>query len=264
VETYASVPPAMSENVKIKAGWVIHGQAAIVPGLAFGPTWLKGGGGKTGPLVTGMHNLLYKDVVFIGKGKYALGGVVKYMQGLQFVKIQCGIREGMMVESFEKSEYGGGDDQVMVKVTRQNLTRVPYYLYVLEYKESDRTLSKLLVEYVVPIVSFAGGITHAAVSPEVVPTEGMDLGLKLMFGSVEAGFDAYDATKGLFKHDIRGLLNIAYKCEKVKVVLTSRSNAYPGETVIATHRHTHPMPYFAQDIVNAIGRSRSVTQARGA
>jgi hypothetical protein len=245
----------MSNPVKIKSGWSIHGQAAIIPGLAAGPAWLRGEAGKTGPLVTGMHNLLYKDVVFIGKGKHALGGIVKYMQGLQFVKIQCGIREGMMMEQFKKSEYGGGDDQVMVRVTRDNMTRSPYYVYVSEYKESDRTLSKLLMEYAVPVVSFGAGVVHGAVVPEMDASllKVEDVALKLLFGGIDAGFQTYDATKGQFKHDPHGLMKIASQCEKVKVVLTSKLSGHEGATPIATHRHTHPMPYFAKDIITALG-----------
>jgi hypothetical protein len=62
-------------STKVKWGWVIRDQTAVVQGMNFGPGWLQG---KTrqGPVKGGCHNLIGKDIVFHGSGRGALGAIV--------------------------------------------------------------------------------------------------------------------------------------------------------------------------------------------
>jgi hypothetical protein len=236
----------MGKTVEVDCGWVIQDQAPIIPGLAFGPNWLQGAR-RTGRLSGGTHNLLGKEIVFQAKGIHALGAIVKQMKNMPFVKVNCGIREGMTVEAFRTSEFGGGDDQITEPVTRENMTRVEYFVVARELKESERSLGKLMMSYGVPMVEFgiSTGIGATKAAKEVSAIVQI---IKGCTEFVSSGKDIFEIAETMHKKQLKGLLGIAAKAEWVEVRLTSRKTDQ-GQ-IVAKHKHTHPMPYFAKDITD--------------
>jgi hypothetical protein len=224
-------------TVTVKWGWIIQDQASVVHGMSFGPDWLKGQR-RTGPVHGGYHNLIGKDIVFHGKGKCALGAIVDQMNKMAATKVRSGIREGMMIEKFEESEFGGGMDEVRAVATTADIVRMPYYVYVFPDEGSAYSFSSLVVSFTSQAVGFVP--SHASVA-------GIDF--RSLF---EAGATAWQKGSTL-KPDHRSDLQKALKAEKVFVVLTSKQrHGLP----LATHSHTHSMPTLAKDIAQAVKAGR--------
>lgn len=218
----------------VKYGWVIQDQASVVHGMSFGPNWLKGRQ-RTGPVFGGDHNLIGKDIVFYGKGKYALGAVVDQMYKMGSVRIRAGIYPGMTVEKFVESEYGGGMDQIRTTATREDISRVTYYLYAFPYERSAYEFSSLATSLASQAVGF-------------IPANGTVLGVNFR-ELFEAGATATQKVRSAIPQS-RTELGRALRADEVMVVLTAKQR--PGRTALASHSHTHSMPTLARDISRAV------------
>lgn len=224
----------MSKSATVKYGWIIQDQASVVHGMSFGPGWLKGRS-RTGPLLGGYHNLIGKDIVFHGKGKYALGAIVDQMNKMRATKVRCGIREGMMIEKFEESEFGGGMDEVKVRATKADITRMPYYLYAFVDEGSAYSFGSLVTSFTSQAIGFVPATAgFAGVSFRDIYDSAVTVGQKI-----------HSAAPGK-----RTELQKALRSDKVFVILTSKARG--GKTAISTHSHTHSMPSLAKDIANAV------------
>lgn len=238
----------MAGHATVEYGWVVRDRASVVHGMAIGPSWLVGKS-RFGPLTGGYHNLLTKDIVFEGKGKHALDAIVGVMNGLPTVKIRCGIREGMQMERFEESEYGGGMDEHKVTATRKDVSRVPYGIYVHRITESDYSfksqLASLVTRMIPPSGSFASAGEGSMISPAM---------RNLLSEHATMPRDLYDAAVTVSDH-VRNMmpaqqdLAAAIGSKKVRVVLSSKLHS---RVPIATHSHTHSLPTLARDIGNAV------------
>ncbi|MEO3387566.1 hypothetical protein [Mesorhizobium sp. CAU 1741] len=219
-------------NTKVRYGWFIRDQAAVVQGSSIGPGWLKGRS-RSGPLISGTRNLIGMDIVFYGSGKHALGAIVAKMASLTNVKVHSGIYPGMTMEKFVESEYGGGMDEVKVTATRADICRGSYGVYVFKDDKSAYHFNSLVSHLVMQSVGFA-------------PSGG---GVGTMFlETFGAGQTAYEKAKSFVPQSSD--LQAAMKADKVFVVLTSRMLS--DRTPIATHTHTHSMPTLAKDISKAV------------
>lgn len=219
-------------STKVHYGWVIQQQAAVIPGMNFGPGWLSGKQ-SAGPVIGGYaHNLIGKDIVFYGNGKHALGAIVQQMKSMNHVKVRCGIYPGMTIETFKDSEYGGGMDQVQVTATEKDIARSPYFLYAFKREASDYSFSSLVTS----LGSMATGF---------VPSGEIN---SLLRGIVDSGATMRAQVKNIMPE--KAALQKAMKSSHVCVVLTSRR--MHSRTPIAQHSHTHTMPTLAQDIVKAL------------
>lgn len=217
-------------SVKLQWGWVIQDQATVVPGIGFGPGWLQGRR-RTGPLGGGYHNLIFKDILFFGKGKGALDEIIKQMSTMTNHKVRCGIRPGMRIEKFVGSEYGGGDDQITVEATESDIVRNPYYVYVFPNDKSAyhfNSLTGMLVNTALGFVPAANKATETA-RAAIIDAGGTALGLR-----------------GSNKTDLRR----ACDAKEVFVHITGRRD--PVRRAIIEHRHTHRLSTISQEIVRAV------------
>lgn len=221
-------------GTEVKFGWVIRDQAAVVQGIGFGPSWLKGSQ-RQGPVQAGCHNLIGKDIVFHGKGKHALGAIVETMLSLPRVKVRCGIRPGMMIEKFEESEYGGGMDEVCVVATEADIQRMKYYGHVFPDEPGAYQFGSLVSSFISRATGFAG--VASGLSAEVR-------------GAFEGGMTLYDKIRPMASAN-RSPLQSALVSDKVFVLLTGDARR---TNPLASHSHTHSMPTIAKDIVDAVMR----------
>jgi hypothetical protein len=228
----------------VKYGWVIRDQAAAVSGLSKGPHWLRG---KThsGPVSGGYHNLLTKDIVFIGEGKKggALQAILQTMKGLSSVKIRCGIREGMEIEDFKDSEYGGGMDEFRRKATEDDIVRMEYYGYVMPYDRFKSAFNAELMRIVSGLTGFASA-SNLAVDKIVLAA---DFSNSVFYMKDKIG-------QQMAAHDTRSDLRKAMSADDVIVVFTGTT--LKSATPVVKHKHTHSMTTFAQEINNAMMRER--------
>ncbi|WHU02398.1 hypothetical protein [Sphingomonas sp. NIBR02145] len=138
---------------KVRYGWVVSDQAAALPGIAFGPRWLKGGRRSGSLTVLRRHNLLFKDVVFEGRGTHALEAVLREMAGHDERFVWSGIAAGAKIEEFVPSPYGGPDEQVI----RVNEVDIPsdYHAHVF-IPDKTYSFDGVLTSFVTPFTGFAG------------------------------------------------------------------------------------------------------------
>jgi hypothetical protein len=267
-------------------GWQKVTQEALIPGMPWTPGAFEvhkkiaaaGPGGyrptakeglKTmwagissqGSLSGGYHNLFFKDVVFQAEGQDPVGAIINQMQDMHYVKIRCGIREGMEIEDWKEDEgtTGGGLEQFKRKATRDDIVRVDYYTYVYEPSKDQRSFDALLSKAVFQVVGFAGGAVHAGVAAphsESLPANLEQFGkewlphflteipeLREKIGKLK------ELVEGMLKEGQADLLK-AMKSKKAVLVLTSRKSHVM--TPIATHKHMHPLPFLAGDVINAV------------
>ena len=311
---------------EVYAGWIQTGQAGIIHGAAFGPTWLKGGNtklgtvilrdldlrrgmapgqalgprpitqeqfvtsvqeqakvaarlaehknsamkkGTHGPLVAGKHNLMVKNVVFMAKGKGALDSIAKFMTERPTVHIRAGVREGMEIEDYREDEHApkGALDQYTRIATRDDLCRIPYYTYVDKWEKNDG-LQSFLTSYVMPVVEFGlsttiAGATAAAheqwvkaaghlesAIPGLDRAECAEL-IESLKEAVTGGLEAGHALKELFEKEKTGLLAVAAS-GRVKITMTCGER--PGKIPLSVHEHSHPLPFFADELRNALNK----------
>lgn len=218
-------------TTEVTCGWVIVDQAAVIKGMSFGPNYIKGRQ-RSGPLGVGFHNLIGKDVIFRGAGKDALLEIVKVMAALDRHYIRCGIREGMVIEEFVPSEYGGGDDQIKVEATEGDIVRMDYYLYVFPEDESAYSFSSLVKKFGTQLAGFVSGAGLSHEAREIVE------GLGTLFQQASA----------MSKKETD--LERALKAEKVVVLLTGKKQT--SRTPISMHKHTHRVSTLARDIRGAV------------
>jgi hypothetical protein len=271
---------------KMYAGWIKTGQAGVIHGPAFGPTWLKGGDarkgtvmnrdrqpgqtirirnlGTQGSLTAGtspyMHNLMVKNVVFLAEGKHALSNIIKFMKEHENVQIRAGIREGMKFE-----DWADGMGEYEKIATREDICRIPYYTYVQKWKKEDGLLN-FLTSYVMPVAEFgiSTAVTGALASQHLAWVQGA--------GSLSSPFSGFtnseltdmisslqQVTGGIMEtgHDLSELWKSdkfgiweAAAAKRVKVVMTSGKR--PEKTQISVHEHSHTLPFFAKEICNAL------------
>jgi hypothetical protein len=227
----------MPKPTVVKWGWIIQDQAASVPGIHFGPGWLKGRQ-RSGPVHAGYHNLIGKDIIFHGNGKNALGAIMEQMRKLAPVKVRCGIYPGMTVEKFVESEFGGGMDQVRVEATEADVVRMPYYVYVAPEEKSKYSFNALTLSLV-----------------QTATAVGTNIGIQGAEGVInyrELWGKAVDLAQavGESRHDNRSDLQKAQRADKAFVILTSRTMA--GKRPVATHKETKTLSDLARAITSAI------------
>ena len=220
-------------------GWVVQDQAPAVPGMHIGPEFLTGKQ-RSGPLRGGKHNLMVKNILFRGKGNHALGAIVEQMKLMGDVKVRCGIYPGQSIEKFVESELGGAMDQVTVKATKDDITRVPYHLYAFRYEKSDYHFDSILASLASKVTGFAGIHHDVAGAGELAFRDAYDAGVAAV-RTIQKSVDHH-----------RSDLSKAMWADDVVVLLTSK--AMHGKHAVATHSHTHGMPELARDISNAVVR----------
>lgn len=220
-------------TTEVACGWVIIDQAAAIPGMSFGPGYLKGRQ-RSGPLLARAHNLIGKDVIFRGAGKHALLEIVKQMSVMDSHLIRCGIREGMVIPKFVPSEYGGGDDQITVEATEDDIARSPYYLYVFPEEVSAYSFSSLITAFGAQLTGFVPGAGWGGKAREIIE------GLGTLFSKASA------LSKS--KTD----LERALKADKVVVLLTGDCEKKTSRIPISKHSHTHRISTLAGDIIDAV------------
>ena len=225
----------------VKYGWVIQDRAAVLPGMGFGPRLLQGKQ-RSGPLVGGYHNLLVKDVVFNGKGRGALYAIIEQMKLMSNVRIRAGIQEGMSIEKFVESEFGGGDDQITVTAGKSDKTRVPYYMYVFPHKVSAYSFQGQLMSMVTRMAAFGGGLGASALpSASSLPFTVGDV--------VGAGQTMVD--QGQTHFGGKGSeLKQASNGEDVIMLLTTLQRQ--GSRPISTHKGSHSLASLSRDIHQAL------------
>lgn len=215
-------------KTSVNYGWVIQDQAAVIKDLAFGPNWLKGQS-RSGRVRPGYHNLIGKDIVFHGKGKHAFGAIIELMATMDDIFVRCGIREGMMIEKFVESEYGGGDDQIRVRATEDDIVRGTYYIYVFE-PDKTYTFSGLVSNYGSQLTGFIPGSGWPGLARDAIE------GIGVLF---EQG-------SNLVK---KSPLRQAIGSSDVVVVLTGKESK--TRKPVVTHKHTHRISTLAAEIVAA-------------
>lgn len=136
--------------------WVKVLQAAVLRDLAIGPDYLRGIQ-RSGPLTKGEeHNVLVKDIVFSGKGPGAFTSVLDAMLALDEIFINCGILEGMIIEKFVKSDFGGGDDLEYAPATKEDIFLMPFYAYAFE-PDKTYTFNSLVKNFASSLTGFIPG-----------------------------------------------------------------------------------------------------------
>lgn len=231
-------------TVVVRYGWHVSQQAAAVSGSGFGPRWFQGKA-QTGNVTGGAHNLLTKDIIFYGKGRGALYAIVMKMKELESVKIRCGIRKGMEIESFEKSEYGGGMDEVRRQATEADIVRMSYYLYAFPHDARANAFNKELFRLATSAASFGAGMVGVPPSAFGISTGEIVDAAQVMrdkIGQFRAGADS------------RSDLTKAMNADEAMVLLTSKTRN--GGPFLASHTHTHTMPTLAKDIDSAMQQAR--------
>ena len=216
---------------EVACGWVIIDQAAVIKGMSFGPDYIKGRQ-RTGPLRPGYHNLIGKDVVFRAEGKDALVETLQLMSQMDKHFIRCGIREGMTIERFLPSEYGGGDDQVTDVAGPNDIVRMDYFLYVFPEEESAYSFSSLVKNYGTQLIGF-------------VPGSGLSNDARSFIEALGTLVQKIGTLGGK-----KSELQRALEARKVVVLLTGRK--LDGKSPIATHKHTHRISTLANEIVDAM------------
>ncbi|MBC7710918.1 MAG: hypothetical protein H7203_12695 [Rhizobacter sp.] len=229
-------------TVTVRYGWHVSQQAAAVSGSGFGTRWFQGKA-LTGNVTGGAHNLLTKDIIFYGKGRGALYAIVMKMKELESVKIRCGIRKGMEIESFETSEYGGGMDEVRRQATEADIVRMPYYLYAFPHDARANAFNTELFRLVTTAAAFGSSSQYVAdmdiLAGDVVSSA---LVLKDKITQFRAGADS--------RSDLKKAMN----ADEVMVLLTSKTRN--GGPYLASHTHTHTMPTLAKDIYSAMQQAK--------
>lgn len=148
--------------------------------------------------------------------------------------IRCGIREGMTIERFVPSEYGGGDDQVTDEATAGDIVRVDYNLYVFPEEESAYSFSGLVKTYGTQLIGFVPGSGLSNKAREFVEALGTVFQKALALGKKKTDLER------------------ALDAKKVIVLLTAtRLNS---KVPISTHKHTHRISTLADDILAAVQR----------
>ncbi len=219
--------------IKVIGGWLIQDQATVVRGLHTGPSVLTGRGraGPIGSLKT--HNVIGKDIVFYAKGKYALRCILQLLEKtLCNTYVQCGIRPGMTIEDFERSEYGGGDDQVNRTATEADIARVPYYVYVFEPKASAYDFHNLLVSTAGSMINF-------------IPTTHVFIGAKISRTVMDGGIAAVDARSRHLATSANSLQSTDKAKEACLVISSSQRIRFQP---VVTHSHTHSLATLAREI----------------
>ena len=209
-------------------GSFIQDQAAVIKGMAFGPDWLKGRS-RSSRIGPGYYNLLGRDIVFHGKGKHAFGAIVELMATMDDIFVHCGIRKGMTIEKFVESEYGGGDDQILVEATEDDIVRGEYYVYVLE-PDKTYTFSGLVSNFGSQLTGFIPGSGWPGLARDAIE------GIGVLF---EQG-------SNLVK---KSPLRQAIGSSDVVVFLTGKESK--TRKPVVTHKHTHRISTLAADIVAA-------------
>jgi hypothetical protein len=247
---------------------------------------------------------MYKDVVLAAEGAHALNAILEFMK-LPYIHIAAGLRDGMEYEIWPENDEGWKQDysaavanidprrttqaiprpqkfqaaramaaqfgeEFHEKVTRKDMVRIPYYIYVDEWKKGD-ALQNFLMEHVMPVLSFGIGAAVAGATQTAhvqwdklfgeLPSKLGDLtkseacevimgAAEFLKSSLEAGENVHD----LFFKDKSDKFGIwkAAASKRIKILMTTHELC--GKTPVAEHKHSHPLPFFATEIASAFVR----------
>ena len=154
---------------KVRYGWVVSDHAAALPGIAFGARWLKGGRRSGSLTVLRRHNLLFKDVVFEGRGTHALEAVLREMAGHDERFVWSGIAAGAKIEEFVPSPYGGPDEQV-IRVNEVDIAS-DYHAHVF-IPDKTYSFDGVLTSFVTPFTGFIGSAGLAGIVRDTIESVG--------------------------------------------------------------------------------------------